>query len=93
MVRGVVFWLEGLSVHGALGPVHEVQVNVFNIKSLEGPLEGLGHTVVVGVIPMEMSVCEWWRRPVYTYSFVVTKISFRGTPDSRMALPTCSSFL
>lgn len=28
----------------------------------------------------------------WTYgSFVVTKISSRGTPDSRMALPTCSS--
>lgn len=49
--RRALVGLQGLAVLDTLRPVHQVQINVLNVQGLEGALKGLGHAVVVGVVP------------------------------------------
>lgn len=52
VVCGMVVGREGLAVYDALGPVHEIEVDVLDVQSLEGSFESLGHAVVVSVVPV-----------------------------------------
>lgn len=71
--------------------MHEIQVDVLDIHLVERILERLLDNVMMNTPGFYRQKAHLRETKNVYLSFVVTKISLRGIPDSRIAFPTSSS--
>ena len=73
--------------------MHQIQIHIIDIELGEGLFESFHHTMVMGITAQRTGYKHIATREFQAThgSLVVTKISLRGIPDSRMAFPTRAS--